>query len=253
MPKPYGLLAPVFIVCLFAAGAFLPRADAAVSVDNSIWADLLSQYVVDGKVDYQGFQNDEDRLDAYLQILEQVSPDDLEEDERFAFYVNAYNAWTIKLILGKYPDLKSIKDLGSIFKSPWKKKLARIDGELITLDNIEHDILRPQFKDPRVHVAVNCASKSCPPLMAEPFSGAELDRQLDELSIAFVNDRTRNRLEGLNLKVSAIFKWFAEDFNGDVVGFFQKYAQGELKDRLDAEKDKIKLKYLDYDWSLNDL
>jgi len=124
-------------------------------------------------------------------------------------------------------------------------------GAIITLDLIEHDILRPSFKDPRVHFAVNCASKGCPPLRPEPYQAGILDQQLDEMARAFINDSRRNRLEGRTLYVSKIFKWFPEDFNNDIVGFFLKYAHGDLKKQLEDRKTKIKIKYLDYDWSLN--
>ena len=137
---------------------------ATQGVDHSLYAGLLEKYVKDGVVNYQGFKNEETVLDKYLKVLEEVDSKILSRNEQFAFYVNAYNAWTIKLILNGYPGIKSIKDLGSLFKSPWKKKICRIDGKIITLDDIEHNILRPRFKDPRVHLAINCAAKSCPPV-----------------------------------------------------------------------------------------
>jgi hypothetical protein len=220
-------------------------------VDHGLYAELLEKYVQNGTVDYQGFKNAEIKLDKYLKVLEETDTKKVSRDEQFAFYVNAYNAWTIKLILTGYPGIKSIKDLGSIFKSPWKKKIARIDGYIITLDHIEHNILRPRFKDPRVHFAVNCASKGCPPLRPEPYRADILEQQLDEMAQAFVNDSRRNRLEGRTLYVSSIFKWFSEDFHDDVVGFFLKYAQGDLKIQLEESKSNIQVKYLDYDWSLN--
>ena len=224
---------------------------SAQGVDHSIYAELLGKYVKTGVVDYQGFKNEEAKLDQYLKVLEKTDTKTLSRNEQFAFYVNAYNAWTIKLILSAYPGVKSIKDLGSIFKSPWKKKICRIDGGVITLDNIEHNILRPGFKDQRVHFVINCAAKSCPPLRSEPYRGSELDQQLDEMTRAFINDLESNRLEDHTLYVSSIFKWFAEDFNKDIIGFFLKYAKGNLKEQLEANKEKIKVKYLDYDWSLN--
>jgi hypothetical protein len=224
---------------------------AANEVDQSLYAELLSKYVKNGIVNYQGFKNDEENLDQYLKVLEKTDTKTLSRNEQFAFYVNAYNAWTIKLILSGYPGIKSIKDLGSLFKSPWKKKICRIDGKIITLDDIEHNILRPRFKDPRVHFAINCAAKSCPPVRSEPYRGGELDQQLDEMTRAFINDPARNHLEDETLYVSSIFKWFKEDFNKDIVGFFLKYAKGDLKEQLEANKEKIRVKYLDYDWSLN--
>ncbi len=220
-------------------------------VDHGIYAALLEKYVKNGVVDYNGFKHDETRLDQYLNLLEETDTKNLSQGEQFAFYINAYNAWTIKLILTGYPGVKSIKDLGSIFKSPWKKQIAQIDGGVVTLDYIEHDILRPRFKDSRVHFAINCAAKSCPPLRPEPYRADILDRQLDEMARAFINDPRSNRLEGQTLYVSSIFKWFREDFHDDVVGFFIKYAQGDLKNRLKDRRSELKVAYLDYDWSLN--
>ena len=224
---------------------------SGTEVGNGLYGELLKDHVKNGAVDYQGFKNEEAKLDRYLKTLEEVDTNRLSRNEQFAFYVNAYNAWTIKLILSGYPGIKSIKELGSPFRSPWKKKISHIDGEVFTLDNIEHDILRPRFKDPRVHFAVNCASKGCPPLRSEPYDGRVLDQQLDEMTRAFINQPEMNRLEGSNLYISSIFKWFSKDFNKDVIGFFLKYADGELKKGLEANKEKIKIKYLDYDWSLN--
>ena len=229
----------------------LVSARAGETVDHKLFGELLKKYVKNGVVDYQGFKKEEARLEAYLKILEKVNTERLSRDERFAFYVNAYNGWTIKLILTGYPGIQSIKDLGSIFKSPWKKKICRIDGKVITLDDIEHNILRPRFKDPRVHFAVNCASKGCPPLLPEPYAGARLDQQLNHVTRAFINDPKRNRLEGGTLFVNRIFKWFSEDFNNDVVGFFLQYAEGDLKKKLETNREKIRVQYLDYDWSLN--
>jgi hypothetical protein len=229
----------------------LAAAVAGAVVDNRIFGELLAKYNRAGVVDYAGFKSDERRLDDYLNILAAKDPGSLPHDEQFAFYINVYNAWTIKLILSGYPGIQSIKDLGSLFKSPWKKKFVRLNGKTVTLDHLEHDIVRPRFNDPRVHFAINCASKGCPPLLAEPFDAIRLDEQLDFVARRFVNDPRFNRLEGKTLFVSSIFKWFAEDFNHDIVGFFEKYAAGELKGALDGKKSALDLKYLDYDWSLN--
>ncbi|MBW2590490.1 MAG: DUF547 domain-containing protein [Deltaproteobacteria bacterium] len=222
-----------------------------IIVDHSIYATLLEKYVKQGQVDYQGFKAEEAKLDQYLKVLEKTDSDNLSRNEQFSFYINAYNAWTIKLILSGYPGVKSIKDLGVFLKKPWKKKICRIDGDVITLDDIEHKILRPRFKDPRVHFAINCAALSCPPLISEPYRGDTLNRQLDHSVRAFINNPQRNYLEDNTLYISKIFKWFSEDFHDDVVGFFLKYAQGDLKKQLEESKSKIKVKYLDYDWSLN--
>lgn len=244
----YVMLALVIVGLLFFSGV---PANAGAAPDNRIFAELLTQYNHNGVVDYAGFKKEEARLDAYLDLLAGVDPNSLARNDRFAFYANAYNAWTIKLILTGYPGVASIKDLGNFFKSPWKKKFVRLGGEVITLDHIEHDILRPQFRDPRVHMAVNCASKSCPPLWHEPFSGSRLADQLDSATRQFINNPSFNRIENGKLYVSRIFKWFSEDFDDDVIGFFERYAEGELKHALMANRSTLKVKYLDYDWSLN--
>ncbi|MEA3466604.1 MAG: DUF547 domain-containing protein [Thermodesulfobacteriota bacterium] len=221
---------------------------------TTLYDKLLHQYVKDGQVDYTGFKEKEADLDTYLEYLAVTDPEKMSEKERFAFYINTYNAYTIKLILKNFEDGKppaSIKDIGSFFSKPWSIKFVKVGGRTKTLDNIEHDILRPTFKDARVHFAVNCASKSCPPLISTPYSGTTLELQLDASTIAFINNRQENRLEGSILYISSIFKWFKEDFQNDPISFFEKYAEGDLKKELAAQKGRIKVKYLDYDWSLN--
>jgi len=219
--------------------------------DHSIFGELLSKYNQAGHVDYAGFKSEESKLDAYLAQLSSIDPESLASSDRFAFYVNAYNAWTIKLILSAYPELKSIKDLGNLFRSPWKRKIVVLNGKKVSLDHIEHDILRPQFRDPRVHFAVNCASLGCPPLFKEPFKGSRLDQQLNTATTAFINDRRYNRFDGNTLHVSKIFKWFEEDFDHDVIGFFEQFASDELKRQIKERRTNLKLAYLDYDWGLN--
>jgi hypothetical protein len=239
--------AAILVLGLVLAMAGAARAD---TVDYGTYAELLQAHVRDGVVDYAGFKRDEARLDDYLARVGRVDPERLAREDRFAYYINAYNAWTIKLILTGYPGVKSIKDLGSLLQSPWKKPIVHIDGRTLTLDDIEHSILRPQFKDPRVHFAVNCASKGCPPLLAEPYRGAVLDEQLNRVTTAFLNRAGNYRLEGGRFWVSSIFKWFGEDF-GNVLEFYTRYAQGDLKRGLQSGGGRIKIDYLDYDWSLN--
>jgi len=241
------------ILYILLAGVIAPPLPAAAApVDHSIYGDLLENYVEDGVVDYAGFQRAEDRLDRYLEILENTDVKKLSRNERFAFYTNAYNAWTIKLILTEYPDIDSIKDLGGFFTSPWEKEFVRINNDVVTLDHIEHDILRPEFNDPRVHFAINCAAESCPPLRSEPYVGSRLDQQLDDATRSFINDPQENYLKGDKLYVSRIFKWFSEDFEDDIIGFFIEYAEGNFKKKLKARENDLDVKYLDYDWSLND-
>jgi hypothetical protein len=247
------VLSAFFVAFVIAFRLIVPQLSAAtdIVVDNKIYGELLEKYVRNGKVNYAGFKAEEAKLDRYLKILENVNIAKLSRDEQFAFYVNTYNAWTIKLILSGYPGITSIKDLGSLLKSPWKKEIVRIDGKVISLDDVEHNILRPRYQDPRVHFAINCAAKSCPPLQTEPFEGDILDRQLNEATRSFINDPKSYKLEEDKLHVSRIFKWFSEDFKDDILGFFLKYASGDLKKNLEAKADRIQVKYLKYDWSLN--
>ncbi len=246
----YFFIIPAVIFLLSVPPA--PSTAFGATVDHSIFGGLLKSHVKGGQVSYTTFKEDEADLDRYLAHLEKVDPDRLDRAEQMAFYINAYNAWTIKLILDHYPGVKSIKDLGSLFKSPWKKKFVKINAKTIHLDNIEHDILRPVFKDPRIHFAVNCASRSCPPLLAEPFTGSNLERQLEEATISFINDPQSNFVKGGRLYVSRIFKWFGEDFNDDILGYFRSYARGELAKQIANAGKELKIEYLDYDWSLND-
>ncbi len=244
----------VFLLILLFLGIFSRfEKTAAAAEDHATWAELLNKHVKPGGVDYAGFKSEEKKLDQYLKVLEHTDSKTLSRDEQFAYYINAYNAWTIKLILSAYPGVGSIKDLGTFLKSPWEKKFIRIDGDELTLDDIEHHILRPRFKDPRVHFAINCSAASCPPLSSEPYLGSSLDLQLDQATRSFINDPNNYRLEGNAFYVSRIFKWFAEDFNDDVLGFYLKYAQDDLKKKLTEKKAVIQVKYLQYDWSLNDV
>ena len=240
------------IAVILVLGGVLAAAGGAraEAVDYGTYAELLQAHVRDGVVDYAGFKADEARLDDYLARNGRVNPESLSREDRFAYYINAYNAWTIKLILTGYPGVKSIKDLGSLLQSPWKKPFVKIDGRTLTLDEIEHSILRPQFKDARVHFAIVCASKGCPPLIVQPYRGAVLDDQLNRVTTAFLNRPGNYRLAGDRFEVSSIFKWFGEDF-GNLIDFYIRYAQGDLKQALQAGRDRIRVGYLDYDWSLN--
>lgn len=240
----------VAFVLFFAAALPLSWAEDT-AVDHSLYAELLQKYVQDGVVDYQGLKTEEQKLDQYLGILNKTNPENLSRDEQLAFYINAYNAYTLKLILKHYP-VESIKDIGGFFSKPWSIEFANVGGKTLTLDQIEHDIIRPRFQDPRIHFAVNCAAKSCPPLISEPYKGATIDQQLDESTRAFLNDPEKTYLEGDTLWVTRIFKWYSGDFNDDPLGFVLKYAEGEFKEQLEARKDEIEVEYLDYDWSLNE-
>lgn len=209
---------------------------------------LLQKYVDDqGFVDYQSLKKNESKLDDYLAYLNKTSPKkDWSANKEKAFWINAYNAYTLKIILENYP-VKSITKINYDGKNAWKTPFVKVGGTTYTLDHVEHEILRKKFKDPRIHVGVNCASGSCPKLGNFAFTENNIDSELDRLMKEFINDPTRNRLNGKKAEISEIFNWFQGDFttNGSsVIDYINRYAN----EPLDA---KAKIKYLTYDWSLN--
>jgi hypothetical protein len=223
----------------------------AGGVDNAIYKDLLKKHVKNGRVSYDGFKQDEALLDQYLAVLSAAEPEMLTRNHRFAFYINAYNAFTIKLILSRYPEINSIKEIGSFFSGPWSKKFISLDGWTVSLDYIEHEVLRPKFKDPRIHFTINCAAKSCPPLMGEPYEGELLETQLDRQTRAFINNPRSTFVREETVFISKIFDWFEEDFNDNPLFFIRQYAGERLRSDLETAGPDPKVKYLHYDWSLN--
>ncbi len=261
-------------VAISVLGAAAPAAWAqapALDTRYAAWDALLKKHVKwlpdnkQSRVDYKGFSADRVALKAVLAEWSAVTPAQfaaLAREQQMAFLINAYNGFTVELILTKYPGLKSIKDLGSLLQSPWKNKFFTLLGEPRHLDWIEHEQLRPRYSEPRVHAAVNCASIGCPALRPEAFVAAQLDAQLDDGMLRFMGDRTRNRYADGKLQVNMIFKWFREDFEKGHKGFnkledvMARYAD-QLAD-APADREKIKarnvpISHLDYDWSLNDL
>ncbi len=231
-----------------------PFASVSAEALHSGWTELLSRHVRDGAVDYQGFKQDEAQLDNYLGLLAAASPDRFSVAEQLAYWINGYNAYTVKLILDNFKNgapPSSIRKIGGLFSSPWKISFARMGGSTYTLDNIEHDIIRVKFNEPRIHFAVNCASKSCPILISEAYEGEYLDRQLETSTRNFLENPAHNYLAGDTLHVSSIFKWYGEDFNDDPLSFFLAHTEGALHRQLSGRKEQIRIKYLDYDWSLN--
>ncbi len=235
------------IVCLLLSTPAISQ----IETDNNIYSSLLSQHVHNGRVDYDGFKKDEARLDEYLAVLSATDARSLSRNQQFAFYINAYNAFTIKLVLSEYPGINSIKEIGNFFSGPWSKKFIKLKQGKVSLDHIEHNILRPVFKDPRVHFAINCASKGCPPLLEKPYEGEILDSQLDQQARSFINNPKRNRVKGDTLFISKIFKWFKEDFSDNPLRFIQTYAGRDLKSDIQSAGASIKISYLEYDWTLN--
>lgn len=227
------------------------------------YRELLARHVrpgvVDGirlnLVDYAGLAGDPSYAVA-LDELRRADPAALPSDaDRFAFWVNAYNLLAIKVIVDRYP-IDSIRDGGNLLFPVWKRTAGEVAGRELSLDDVEHGILRKQFDEPRVHFALVCASLSCPDLRAEPYEGARLEAQLDDQVQRFLGDRQRGMrpgADGRSAAVSSIFRWFAEDFvaGGGVAAFLEAHAPAELRQHI-AGLDEEQLSYLDYDWSLND-
>lgn len=219
---------------------------------NKIYNTLLEKYVTSsGVVDYDGLQKEEGKLDEYLKLLRENPPNKAHwsDKEQMAYWINVYNAFTLKLILKHYP-LESIKDIaGGIpyVNTPWDIKFIKIGDEEYDLNNVEHGILRKDFDEPLIHVAVNCASVSCPKLLNEAYEVEKLDQQFAEQADYFINHSGENTITKDKLVLSRIFKWYSGDFEkGDnsVVKFVRKYAE------IDFVKDP-EVEYADYNWKLN--
>ena len=290
--RKLGRLAASSVMLLAASASFSVLSDEAVLEENNTlhepFSALLSEHVktIDSgastQVDYKGFKQNSNRLTEYLNALAKVEKSTFErwdKADQLAFLINAYNAYTIDLILTEYPEIDSIRDLGGFFSSPWKKEVAPLLGKTLTLDEIEHELIRGQsqntkgYNEPRIHFAVNCASIGCPALREEAYVGEKLDSQLDAQTKRFLADTSRNRMNGNTLKLSKIFDWYGEDFENNA-GRESESWQGAnnvntetlsqflllYKDALNLsepqvstlEQENAEIEFLDYDWALND-
>lgn len=265
---------------LLLAGATWALAPAATHAQptfdqaHSAWSVLLKKHVVllrggqASQLRYAGMQTDRAALQRCLDLLSAVPRtafDGFTKPQQQAFLINAYNAFTVELVLMKYPALKSIRDLGGWLSNPWKPKWIRLLGSQVSLDDIEHAMLRQRgvFDDPRVHFAVNCASIGCPMLREEAFTAERLEQQLEEQTERFMADRSRNRwnAQGQVLELSKIFDWYGEDFRLGHRGIdsLQAFMAHHAERLADAPADQQRLRsrsvnitYLEYDWALND-
>lgn len=212
------------------------------SVDHSALNTLLATHVTPaGNVNYDAIKKNWAALRGYIASLgTQLPEDSWSQEEKLAYWMNAYNAMTIDLILRNYP-LASIKDI----KDPWDQRLWKLGAKWYNLNEIEHQILR-KMGDARIHFGINCASFSCPPLPNEAFTAATVDAQLEQLAKTFVNDPQRNTIAADRVDVSKIFNWFSKDFKteGSLVDFLNKYATTQIDPNA-------KVRYRDYDWTLN--
>lgn len=230
-----------FIFILF-FGFFSLQLSAQKNI-HELWTSELQRYVDNqGNVDYKNWKKDPSMLLAYLKSLEENPPQDYwTKNDSLAYFINAYNAATVKLILDHYP-LKSIRKL----ITPWRFKLFSLNDKKVSLNHIEHAILR-EMDEPRIHFAINCASASCPKLLNRAFYAHTLKKQLEEVTRDFINDPKRNKITKNKISLSRIFQWFAKDFGNkkERLAFIQHYAQQPIDD-------KAKVMFLNYDWQLNE-
>ena len=215
------------------------------------WDKLLKKHVnISGMASYKGFQKDKAELDGYLKTLSDNGPQtSWSANEQKAYWINAYNAFTVALILKHYP-VKSIKDIGGkIYKvnTPWDIKFITIGGKKYDLNNIEHGILRKKFDDPRIHFALVCASISCPRLRNEAYTAAQLNTQLEDDGRNFLNDKSKNKISAQKAELSKYFSWYKGDFtkNGSLADFINKYSVTKINTNT-------KIGSLDYNWNLNE-
>ncbi|GAB4152006.1 MAG: DUF547 domain-containing protein [Sphingomonadales bacterium] len=244
---------------------------AQAAFDHEQWDTLLAAHVepvADGlstRVDYDGMLADSAQLQAYLNRMAAVTAAQFEawpKAEQLAFLINAYNAWTVELILRHWPGVESIRDLGSWFRTPWQKDFVPLLGAERSLDDIEHGMIRADgvYEEPRIHFAVNCASIGCPPLARQAYVGDRLDAQLEAATKRFLADRDHNALVDGKLYLSSIFKWYGEDFSKGWGGFDSlaefliayRDSLGLTDDAVAALRaGKLRIRYSDYDWGLN--
>jgi hypothetical protein len=231
---------------------------------DGLYTALLADHVDGARVDYASLCEDP-RLAEVVEWMSSVDPEAIEDDaERFAFWINAYNAFTLKIVCDNYP-LESINDLhfgglvvGTVLnKTVWDKKFIMINGEDMSLNQIEHDILRKEFKDPRLHFAIVCASRSCPALRAEAFVGGRLESQLDEQARTFFADPGRNvfDVENKKARLSKILDWFSDDFgenDEEILVYVSRFLPAAVAAAIRTDLDEWDVEHLEWDWSLND-
>ena len=218
--------------------------------DHSGIDSILKRYVNDsGMVDYASLKTNRAGLDSYLKATAAVSKstfDSREKNEQLAFLINVYNAETLQYIVDNHP-IASIKKLGGIISTPWDKKNVALFGEEVSLNHLEHKVIRPGYAEPRIHFALVCAAKGCPPLRNEAYTAAKLESQLESQAKVFLNQTTKNRLDGDTLYLSTIFKWYGGDFKKDgqsVSEYVDPFIEGATSGKS--------VEWTEYDWSLNE-
>lgn len=227
--------------------------------DHTAWDRLLREHVSRGLVDYDSFASSQS-FAGYLDDLARFDPASLPADARLAFWINAYNAYTIALV-NRHGERESIRNINKTLgllrlKGPWRERFARIGGRVLTLDEIEHDVIRREFDEPRIHFALVCAALGCPSLRSEAYVGARLEAQLQEQAEAFVlRSPTKNRVAvaARVVHLSPIFEWYADDFGGTpaAIGAWLAAIHPPGPERELLASGRFRLEYTDYDWSLN--
>ncbi len=212
--------------------------------DHSAWTAELKKYVSEeGKVNYKDWAIDQDALDMYLAQLAGTQPlSNWSTNVQLAYWINVYNAYTVKLVLQHYP-VQSIKDIHQ--GNPWDKAWITLDGKTYSLHQIENEYICRRFRDPRIHFALNCAARSCPPLMNEAYDPARLDAQLTSRTKSFITDQHYNQTATSNVRLSQLFVWYKDDFKPDVISFLNTFLTTPIS--IDAQ-----IEYVEYDWSLNE-
>jgi hypothetical protein len=210
------------------------------------WDGLTKKYVTSsGKVNYKGMKADLPKINTYLAHLKNTPPKkDWSKNEKLAYWINLYNASTVYLVATNYPTSSITKLSGG---KPWDKKFVKSGTKIYSLNDIENTIVRPQFKEPRIHAALNCAAVSCPKLLNGAFLPSKLNAQLDKQTRAWINDAAKNKLKGSKAQVSQIFDWYKVDFKNGVPAFINKYISTGV-----ALETNAKITYLEYDWALNE-
>ncbi|MCA9753157.1 MAG: DUF547 domain-containing protein [Gemmatimonadetes bacterium] len=249
------------MLCL-ALSPFVGVSSAAVvpAPDHAPFDALLHEYVTPYGVRYADWHANADDMEALNRYIHELEHTPIEKlaatpgrsEAALAYWINLYNAATLRLVLEGYP-VDSIKDLGNLLRTPWKKDVVTVEGHKLSLDRIENSIIRVQFREPRIHFALNCAAIGCPPLRGEAYRGGDLESQLEAQTRQFLGDPRRNWVDGEGrAHLSKILDWYHEDFErdaGSVIEFVRPYMEGmeEIKPGTD-----IPIEYTDYDWSLNE-
>ncbi|MEO1051522.1 MAG: DUF547 domain-containing protein [Bacteroidota bacterium] len=249
-----------FLIIAFSSYVFLscsrlnPENPGSTPVNHAAWNTLLKKHVDNqGLVDYQGFMQDRAALKDYLLNLTNNAPNtkNWTSDDRLAYWINLYNAFTIDLVLTHYP-VESIKDIGPavqipLVNTPWQIEMIDIGEEKYNLDNVEHNIIRKNFEEPRIHFALVCAAMSCPKLRQEAYTGSRLEEQLADQAQQFLKDTSKNQISPEEIKISKLFMWYKGDFTDDMslIAFLNQYTEVVISDDAD-------ISHMNYNWKLNE-